>query len=430
MSKDKKIYGIHISHNDADGVGAAVVSNYLLPNVTWDNRFCKIGDQDDIINGILDDIANGLREFPTFFFITDISISEETLEKFTKLYKESIGEAFWHGWDHHKTNPINSPFFTVESGLITPKFLQEIQNSDIMSITGLGINISDDAEKLLLPQPVSATYLIYDSLVSMVLNDLPDNTDTETERAYKLLKKYMLQPEKMSAEFVLMVIAICRYDTWTWKDTTYGNSNGEDFWDILCDFSTPEFAFDLYMKLVDITSGTFLNDWGMAYHIVNAAHQAESRALQSVKYRIRLTTVAGQYVTATFIGDDQYHNVYAEYIRDNMPYVDLIMILDPRTTSISFRSGSMKSVDCSVVARRLFYSKYKIAGGGHPGASGIKFPPEKLGAYYAAMGRYFYNPYRTIGINEFKKKMEGKNLDNSADAFETLSTMSVRRNEV
>lgn len=491
--------GIHISHNDADGAGAVVVSNYMLNGITWVNYFNTLGTQDEVVMRYLDKILS-TGTIPMCFFITDLGISQETMNRWVAVYEmicDTVGYVFWAGWDHHATNTVTSDIFTVFADKLIPDFSPiesqfKAAKSNTHDINRLYIPFTTNIRscpseeytiqkhtKCYIPvnipsvkQPVSATYMIYADLVNLLLlgshviqtpwDAVGKGKMALPETASRFLRKDATIKD-VSKEFVAMVMEISRYDTWTWKtypmttaldessvltDNT-GNiidyetesiirktiaNPHEDRWALLTNLYGPHMAFDLFLTAIsDHDPSTDINRAFASYNLVKTylgLKEKEAKAISRMEYNVRFTIIHGIYLTAVLIGDDEYISGYGEHIRDKMPWVDLVMIINPRSWSVSFRSDNTKSIDCGMLAKR--YGQYDShTGGGHPGAAGMRYHKDAAFEYMDDVLRvYFsstsmnavslYNAIRAAVVSSEKDPHNDRYMYIKHDPFDTI----------
>ena len=166
--KKKLIY--HITHNDADAIGCAIVADCIKGYETM-TLFCSYSSVDEDVRNVLINNSSTQKDgkliFPDILLISDISaLGDETIT-FLENYKEAganEGKDVKLVWiDHHASNRRNE---TLEWCTV----------------------ISKDSDGT----PVSAAKLLYNIYID------------EIEDAYK---KYL----------GVYVESVSRYDTWEWK---------------------------------------------------------------------------------------------------------------------------------------------------------------------------------------------------------------------
>lgn len=178
ISKINNDYGLHITHNDADAVGCAMVVEKYYGNIlndfndlNWNHLFCSLTKKsNNYIDTVFTQCINlweaDLSTFPTVLIVSDISISPEVEKRFLKfLYvnfshnsivktKSSLSiideikyDTFYHfgrkykiAWfDHHQTNQMKFPALNLTKNkdisaallmLIAARSLDKISNFD------------------------------------------------------------------------------------------------------------------------------------------------------------------------------------------------------------------------------------------------------------------------------------------------------------
>ena len=111
--------GIHITHNDADAVGCALVASLSFTNVHFDTRFVR-ADVTCVDKVIQELILDSSVEYE-YILITDLSISEEMackLEEYKRMMEKNNRTCILKGIDHHASNLLGNKhnWYTVESG--------------------------------------------------------------------------------------------------------------------------------------------------------------------------------------------------------------------------------------------------------------------------------------------------------------------------
>ena len=114
MNELTKKKGFHITHNDADAVGCALVAALAYPelNLEESTYFCTIGpDPSEIIRSIFSE--NSIDEIG-LIIISDISVDNEALALLDDARNKGVVVV---GYDHHVTNTANQKYdwFVVDS---------------------------------------------------------------------------------------------------------------------------------------------------------------------------------------------------------------------------------------------------------------------------------------------------------------------------
>jgi oligoribonuclease NrnB/cAMP/cGMP phosphodiesterase (DHH superfamily) len=320
-NKNNKLrHGIHITHNDSDAVGCALVLSYFNP--VWDfhnnTHFCAIGRQDAQVQDIIHKIKNQEEKMPEAIYISDISLSEDTcdmLDEFCKTHNVIL-----HGFDHHKTNSLNEKYdwWTVVTGAVHRT-----------------ANISTE---------ISATLIMY--------NHFADNAD------YKYLNPEVIFP---------IVNLISDYDTWIWKKypSIYNfESVNADIASVICSILKPEkmfqYLYEHYCDGLKKHQETMFPD--LFYTLYDIEIVNRERYLKSLHYSTKIFSHNG-FNFAMFICENSFVNAASEYIYTNFEFVDIVIAIYPVTKKISLRSNR-PDIDLSQIAK-TYYN-----GGGHKSAAG------------------------------------------------------------
>lgn len=344
---------IHVTHNDADGVGCGIVAAIMLGN-TYDlehnTHFCSIGGVNEKLNSLLDEYDEN-DNIPDLVIISDISISEDTADRLEEYEKKGTKLI---GVDHHGTNTLRRPWFKV----ITDKF-KDVRFKE--------------------PVLISATYIL-----SFVLKEvLSINEDM-----------YLISDNRVMNNFKLMIDMISRYDTWEWKYKPF-DYNGlldykENIYSVITSFIGPDKTFeDLFLHyksyyIVDIAEDDYITPFPAMFKIIyNIECQNSERFIKSLKDKTRVYEEDGK-VIATFINENEYSNDAAEFLY-GYNFIDIVEILYPSSSITGYRTKK-DDIDVSKFA----LTRYDGKGGGHAKASGTNSISDEK--YAMIMNRFFSSP--------------------------------------
>ena len=331
ITENNRKHGIHITHNDADAVGCALVVSSFdhVYDFVENTYFCAIGKQDKVLLSALEkDIEN--NNIPEYIIITDISLSESTCDYLEELSRNHNIKLL--GIDHHATNNLNEKYEWFK--VYKEKYYQDKRFPNGTSLS-------------------AAMYmLIY------------------------LCKEYDVIPPKAIYTLIDM---ISRYDTWEWKNQPYeyeGIYAGikEDVIATICKFMGPEKTF---MELYKLHKPYSFNPSKLYPDLFQSIYDVEvgnrNYILSKVDSKIRLITM-DNYTCALFISDNNYSNDIADYIKNTYDFIDMSIAIYPNSNRISFRPGS-DDIDVGKLAEE------KYNGGGHPKAAGAIISDESMAGF-------------------------------------------------
>ena len=359
-------YGIHITHNDSDAIGCALVASQLLSNMKFEDNthFCTATGASQVLNEILDNIEVEQKKFPGIIIISDLSIDEPTCLRLEDIH-EKYGTVLI-GVDHHASNNLNEKH----------KWFQVASSK----------NMYGDPTLQEMCKP-SACLSIF-SIILMVHWCEINNAEIGSMMTNKTLS-FMKSP-KFHIIHNLM-LSISRYDTWAWKtfgkDIILGSTEDgieirDDIIQILCRFFSPQ---TLYQKLNStMNEYNFENDpqnlcldihdiykWLPSYMkiIYGTIKEKESESLKNIISRAKIREIrlmdGSIYKTAMIISTDDFSNAQAEYLYNQSDEIDISCVIYPSTNSISYRTKK-PNIDVSALAKQQ-------GGGGHRTAAGVKF---------------------------------------------------------
>ena len=320
-NKSNKLrHGIHITHNDSDAVGCALVLSYFHPLWDFQNNtyFCAIGRQDKQVDELIHNIKNEEEKMPEAIYISDISLSEDTCEMLDEFCKTH--NIILHGFDHHITNVLDEKYDWWEVSKTpvhrTPTIVTEI----------------------------SATLLMY------------NHFSQKNEYAY-------LKPEIIFPVSNL----ISDYDTWVWKKypSIYNfESVSADIASVVCSILKPEkmfqYMYDHYCDGLKKHQETMFPS--LFYTLYDIEIVNRDRYLKSLHYNTKIFSHNG-FNFAMFMCENSFVNAAAEYIYNTYEFVDMVIAIYPVTKKLSLRTNR-PDIDLGNIAK-TYYN-----GGGHKSAAG------------------------------------------------------------
>ena len=324
MEEKRTRHAIHITHNDADAVGCALVANVMYPDtdISKNTYFCSIGTQDDVLNDALEDYASR-GEVLSLIVISDISLSVENCERLTKIAETGITEVV--GYDHHVTNCLNEkfPWFNVFSGKV-PK-----------------------------------TWPI-------------DDIETTISAAEIMLSRAALDINKVSVLSALIYM-ISRYDTWTWKKYPYDWSehypNMSD--DLIATICHMIGADECYKQLAPLYKPNCVGEIKATFDHMVPEHfhtlyktmkTKEDYAIKSAMKKVHVVKMSDGDTIALFPSENEHSNAIAEYVYSNYESIDIVVVLYVSSSKIGLR--------CREGHRDVSKIAGCFGGGGHPSAAG------------------------------------------------------------
>ena len=326
MENNNKKYGLHITHNDADAVGCALVAAYYRQDLNFEDStfFCPVGKADEALWEFLDNIHD--ENYPSLIIISDISISEEScrrLEELANKYKIVL-----YGCDHHPTNNLEKDF---------PWFYVQKTKEGIFHPDGK----------------------LYEAAVSAawVLN--------ERIKDFKYLSHDNSHVSKI-------IDTISRYDTWEWRHNPSQTGN-EDLVAAICSTLGPQ---KMFLELLDhvrssgnlcATDRVFPEYFYMLYETNSLAKE---RAKEKVLSKTRLITTDDGYNVALFICGDTFGSACAEVLYNTYDELDIVGIIYPDISTLSLRTKKA-DIHVGMLAKNW-------GGGGHAAAAGVKLNDEQM----------------------------------------------------
>lgn len=305
--------GLHITHNDADAVGCAIVVSYIDPtNIEWDHAYNNVHGASEAIEKLFFGADEGKYEH---LIISDISITEEVAEKLDR-YKNEHPNFNLCLVDHHKTNKLAGKYPWVS------------------------VIVEDKGIK------VSAAYNLFNIFYTRIL-----------ESSIKEDINILVIDE--------VIQSISRYDTWEWKKHPKDNPDEDNFMIITKTIGCGSAACQI---LNNIENSTDHYEWDEAsMMLINLYRKNEVSVIEDTPKRTvftRLTFNEREYNCALLICDSTYGNRQMTWLYENNPDIEISVGLYPETRTIELRTDR-PDIDVSEIAK--CYN-----GGGHVGAAGCK----------------------------------------------------------
>ena len=347
---------IHITHNDGDAVGCALVASIVFEDYDFLNNtyFCTANGGSKKLNSLLDEYEKmDEDEFPKFILMSDLSLDEETCDRLEKLKEKYDFELV--GIDHHVHNTLNNKY----------KWYIVDTNFKYDKMTDLYIPTS--AAKLML--------LRYDLVFA---------------------KNFRMNLYNKLSE---IIDSISRYDTWAWKE--YANVMAKSIYpfkdDIIAIVTKAlgaeetynqlyEFYFKNYFNEEDIYKTSPIVPYSFQF-IYDIEKRKEESYLKSLKSKVHVAMYKG-FKVAAFFNDDIYVNSGMEWVYNTYEGLDIVCAFYPNNRQISLRT---KRGDLNLG----IYCKNNFSGGGHPKAAGATVCKE---TFFEFINLY----YDSITLSEYE----------------------------
>ena len=376
---------IHITHNDADGVGCAVIFK-LYNKYVLNNKYNDVITLHTSNHGIQDEVVSVFEDYSD---ISELIISDISPAKDTPSY--NILMDIYNGKkdvkvtliDHHLTNP----FKDMES---TDNFSINVYTSKYSLIASN--RFMDNCKSQLQHYKTN-----YDTLVDKLIEKKLNDEATEDLIRY-IIDRYF--GDDISATFIMyvyylslygklttihpnlpkvitdFVYSISRYDTWEW--CKHPIAYIEDIITNAIKYNTVEIVSDtLYYTFSDLVNNTagkinetlepasyiqFLPDEYTA--IEHVANSSMEKYMSHIDTKLKVSS-SGEYLYGIIANDNSVNmSVVSERIEKLYPNIfDYIVILYSESKTISFRTAR-DTVDVSRIAQRCY------GGGGHRKAAG------------------------------------------------------------
>ena len=300
--------GLHITHNDADAIGAVIAANFI-PDVEWENSFNDVRGASASVESLF---LNAETAYD-ILLISDISITEETADKIEE-YRAINPEFKVYLIDHHITNKLGDKYDWVH---VT------VEENDTL---------------------VSAAYNVLKFFEEEIKQCTADNGVS-----YSVL------------EYVIN--SISRYDTWEWKKHPRSVPNEDEFMIMTKYLDLQDVANQV---ICNIKNSTVKYEWDIFSDVLIQIYRKKCECVinstleNTVFTNLRLA--GADYKCAIIIADSTYGNAQLSYINENSD-VNMSIGIYPQTRTLSLRS--LDETDVGQIA--TYYG-----GGGHVHAAGIR----------------------------------------------------------
>lgn len=342
---------VHITHNDGDAVGCALVAHYAYLDSVEEIYFCDVNEANNKTCELIDKWETN-DSYPGKIIISDISVQLETWIRLLNIKKSIMNETGIDidlmMIDHHLTNPCSGhdPYVFVKDSFD-------------------GIDLSSAALNMI-------KHVNFATKISAAVAD-----NNFSKHLYENL--------------FAIINDISRYDTWEWKHHPEPRVIPESLVADVCKFIGPK---ETYHKLIDYlwdhgdTATDLVSDNYPAYYLtstiyptyfinlLNAITIKKENSMASLESFVRVT-VEGEYVIASFIASNEYTNDIADKINTSYD-VDIVRILYPSSCKVGFRTART-DINLGRYAKR-FYN-----GGGHPQAAGAKMSIDSFVLIYESV---------------------------------------------
>jgi oligoribonuclease NrnB/cAMP/cGMP phosphodiesterase (DHH superfamily) len=337
MEETKKTHVIHITHNDADAVGCAIVAANLFPetDIVDNTHFCVLGTQEQVITDLLNDAFDN-NTLPDMIVFSDISMTESFTTNLEEICAQN--KITLVGYDHHPTNHLDEkhPWYNV---------------------------ISDESQ--------------YSSLVG---------ADTLVSATW-IMCQVLIRECQVPEIFIDVMNMISRYDTWTWRKYPYDWSEKYGF---LCDELIAQICKQIgpEQTFKDLLPYYMIDDNGQVaataekavpdhyYVLYDLYKRGLDQYLKTLNEKCRITEM-NDLVFALIPFENNYANAACEYVYNNFDYVDVVAVIYLSSNKIGLRTGR-DNIDLGQMA-----STWK-QGGGHKKAAGATIPPTEMVACAAS----------------------------------------------
>ena len=317
---------LHITHNDGDGVGCALVTRFMV-SAGRDTYFCNTGNGADNASDVLMDIvANGQIGKYTDIIISDVSIRDDVADTIESYCKENDVRLLMV--DHHPTNKLS-----------------ETHDWVIMSKPIDGVPVSAAATLALVLNGKSMLKFTYFS------------SETDITRV-SFDHVFGSKHPNMSHTFSYWITMISRYDTWEWKKHPWSGVY-EDHVTNMIKYTNPIATCDHLTEC--IYNGTLVSDVMKRYtHMRNSELDEFYKKCIANKTFVTMEFHGYKTIAYMVIGETGINDI-KERLLKNFVNVDIVMAIDPKSRNISLRCRD--GHDVGKIAA-------EYGGGGHAGAAG------------------------------------------------------------
>jgi oligoribonuclease NrnB/cAMP/cGMP phosphodiesterase (DHH superfamily) len=350
---------IHITHNDADAIGCALVTALMLPEYNFlDNTyFCPANKEkaSDKLKEVLDNMTD---YSPDLIIISDLSITEEMADMLEDI--EKTWGTYIIGCDHHTSNTLNDkhPWFHVFTGDYKDP-------------------LCDNQEG-----PISAAYALLNILPLYIDNKenvYIDETTINYKKLYELAR------------------SISRYDTWMWKKFVNVPQPYDYKDDIIQVISSAYGNKETFRELLSLYEGYRENGCNPYSELVpdnfkdiyNIEIGKQKKSIKYIPTKAKVFEFFNGYITAVFFRGDDYSNACCEAIYNSSDKIDVVMVLYPENNQIGLRTN--KDIYLPDLIKENGYD-----GGGHPQSAGATLTNEQ----FLEILCKFYND-RTITLDVY-----------------------------
>lgn len=327
MIIDEKKF-VHITHNDGDAVGCALVAHFAFLGDDETIYWCDATEADNKTKELISEWEKS-NVYPGKIIISDISVSLETWERLVSIKK-----------DIYKTTGLETTLMMVDHHLTNPCRLYP---NHVYVGTTLGNDRLVSAALLML------THKFFTGKLNDVYN-----------------KKKI--PTNFSEYLFSIVNDISRYDTWEWKTHPEIRDVPESLVSDMTKFIGPNETLDrLIDHLWSCGNGEIKSEkdfYPKSFIDIHIAIEIQKNLSMSDLESFVHITEEGEYVVASFIRKNDNTNDIADRINE-LYDVDIVRILYPDSLKVGFRT-SHNDINLGRYAKRLYN------GGGHPKASGAK----------------------------------------------------------
>lgn len=392
--------GVHITHNDGDAIGCALVASFFFPNLHFekDTRFTAIGTQDNAVSSLIEEIEQAHQnneEIPKVIFVSDIGLSKESYDMLYSLQlKYNI---IVRCFDHHVTNKFNhynGISFTNDC------LMGEIYNIQVNNKFDLYQIYDGDFNERITSACWDMLYICLATIQSDKFFDfLPEELEheiIEVEGRFMDIFEYLnFHSSKILYRLLYLIADISDYDVWNWKKCprprTYKITNlvstsaevcfegdesvNEDFVKCICGFMGPQTTYEIlfkYYKQIENVEELNRIEKGFSEEsfvapielltVYNSIQKAISSSIERMKSKVKISKF-NEYIVAIFIQEDPYFNELSDYLLTNYSWIDIVFTLYPASKRVGLRTKA-NDINVSRLAKRYFN------GGGHVQASG------------------------------------------------------------
>lgn len=381
--------GLHLTHDDADAVGCALVTEILatVDKTTWEHRFCSVMKNsekniDDVFSSLIDTWEADIRTMPDILLVTDISIKKDTENRFLdflnrRFFKKSKNY-YWNNtkslgivWiDHHKTNNMRSEFLLLDKS-------EKISASGIL-FSELSVQTLENIGDLPGDEYIAK---ITSSFTEMIESFKHDGL------AFMYIISEMFAEESIESRCNLINLAriiydVSRYDTYLFKKEPSKVGHEYDVNAITRYFGSEntlmlllEFLNDLKIETICLTD--YEKTIPYPNSLIRVINEFERKEFEMKQYALENYKIIDNFddighTVAVLVLDDEHnthHNEQAEAIYMKEKDIHYVLLIQ-NNLSISLRTNR-KDIDLGAICKELW------DGGGHPQAAGATLSKEQ-----------------------------------------------------